>query len=559
MARTKNQFNAITARKSESEKIRDPKIYNVALYARISVMMPGKNDNSVDNQISIMKSYITNHPELNNYREYIDEGYSGTNFSRPEFKRLMNDIRHGNINCVCVKDLSRFGRDYLETGNYIETIFPFLDVRFISVNDHFDTDEKYNENKTLEISLKNLVNDMYAKDISKKLSITRRSEMERGRFTGSNAPYGYKINEESQMRQFIIDEPAAEVVREIFRMASEGITLRKISMYLQDENISIPGQYLKTGHFYQDENDEKKKWHIGTISNILKNQAYIGHLIQGKKRTSLCDNERRHDVAEEEWIVCEDAHEAIVSKELFLKVRKILENKVKDSTFTSNRGKDIPIKEDKYSRLIYCGNCGKKLSFQSSIVDKKGKLTRTYYYQCSNNYDAVKKESCCVRITEKCLDEKMLEAIKSQVKQLTNKDKTITNLEKIIASKMKNFDDKITKINKQIKVEEDKASDDYEDYVMGDLSSEEFKTLQARSTSRIIKLKSEIRDIDNEKHSTQKQLEEKLSFIKSMYSVEKLKNIDEKIIRTLINKIEIDSNSIIGINFKFSYKGDEHK
>lgn len=364
MARTKNRFNAVSAEYTVASDVIVPeKKYRVALYARLSVEKVSRPGNSIESQLDIMKAFISSHSEFQEYYEYMDNGYSGTTFERPEFNRMMDDVRSGKINCICVKDLSRFGRDYLETGNYIETIFPFMGVRFISLNDNFDTEQDYNENKSLEIALKNLVNDMYAKDISRRLVVTRKNEMERGKFTGSNAPYGYKVNESDPMRSFVVDEPSAAVVRKIFSMALEGKSIRKISIYLQNKNLSIPAQYLKTGHLYQEDGDEKKVWHIGTLSNILKNQAYIGNLIQGKRKTRLCDNEKRHFTDEEEWIICENAHEPIISRDIFYKVRDLYEKKINESSFSSERGKNISIRDNKYAGLIYCGNCGKKLEY----------------------------------------------------------------------------------------------------------------------------------------------------------------------------------------------------
>lgn len=257
MARKKERFNAIRTQ-SVSDQPAPQRIFYTALYARISVEQANRPNTSIESQLDIMKTFLRDHPELSHYREYTDSGFSGTNFDRPAFTRMMEDMKDGRINCIIVKDLSRFGRDYLETTNYLEIILPFLGVRFISVNDHFDSDAVNNENKALEIALKNLVNDMYAKDVSKRVSVARRQEMERGRFTGSNAPYGYHINKEDPLRHYLIDEPAAEVVRGIYRMAAEGTPLRKISLVLQERNLSIPGQYLRTGHLYQEEGDPVK-------------------------------------------------------------------------------------------------------------------------------------------------------------------------------------------------------------------------------------------------------------------------------------------------------------
>lgn len=528
------------------------KKYKVALYARLSVERVSIPGNSIESQLDIMKAFLLNHSEFQEYYVYMDNGYSGTNFDRPEFKRMMDDVRNEKINCICVKDLSRFGRDYVETGNYIETIFPFMGVRFISVNDHFDTEQDYNENKSLEIALKNLINDMYAKDISKRLVVTRQHEMERGKFTGSNAPYGYKVNEADPMRRFVVDGPAATVVRKIFSMALEGKSLRKISIYLQSEKFSIPAQYLKTGHLYQENGDEKKIWHIGTLSNILKNQAYIGNLVQGKRKVRLCDNEKRHFTYEDEWIICENSHEPIISREIFNKVRALYEKKVKDSPFSSERGKHISIKDNKYAGLIYCGNCGKKLEFLSSMVDKCGKLNRKYYFQCCNNFDASKAEvSCRVRITEDKLDEIVHEVIKKQVKMFTDKKEIISVAENALKQDMKQFNEKIKELKSQIEKEEYAVSRKYEEYVTGEISSKEFSKVQERAKQQIDSLNGKIADMENERIKRKKQLEEKLAILKSLYRVNGKKSLDKSILHILIQKIEIMPDSELKIAFDF--------
>lgn len=553
MARTKNRFNAMSAEKTMVPDVIVPeKKYKVALYARLSVERVSIPGNSIESQLDIMKAFLLNHSEFQEYYVYMDNGYSGTNFDRPEFKRMMDDVRNEKINCICVKDLSRFGRDYVETGNYIETIFPFMGVRFISVNDHFDTEQDYNENKSLEIALKNLINDMYAKDISKRLVVTRQHEMERGKFTGSNAPYGYKVNEADPMRRFVVDGPAATVVRKIFSMALEGKSLRKISIYLQSEKFSIPAQYLKTGHLYQENGDEKKIWHIGTLSNILKNQAYIGNLVQGKRKVRLCDNEKRHFTYEDEWIICENSHEPIISREIFNKVRALYEKKVKDSPFSSERGKHISIKDNKYAGLIYCGNCGKKLEFLSSMVDKCGKLNRKYYFQCCNNFDASKAEvSCRVRITEDKLDEIVHEVIKKQVKMFTDKKEIISVAENALKQDMKQFNEKIKELKSQIEKEEYAVSRKYEEYVTGEISSKEFSKVQERAKQQIDSLNGKIADMENERIKRKKQLEEKLAILKSLYRVNGKKSLDKSILHILIQKIEIMPDSELKIAFDF--------
>ena len=343
MARTKNRFNAVQIPEPATADIpaKQRKSFRVALYARLSVELKSRPSESIANQLSILREFIRDKAEFAEYHEYVDSAVSGTSFDRPAFGQMMDDVRDGKISCIIVKDMSRFGRDYIEASNYIETIFPFLGARFISVSDHFDTEAEFNQNKALEIALKNLVNDMYTKDISKRVSVSRRLDMERGKFTGSNAPYGYKVDSGDALRKYVIDRDAAAVVRQIFELAADGVTLREIAKALQEYRLALPGDYLKTGNLYVEEGAEAKAWYPGTISNILKNQAYIGNMVQGKRRTSLYDNEARHATDENDWIVVENTHEAIVDKELFNKVRAVMDKKVEESIFTSGRGKNL--------------------------------------------------------------------------------------------------------------------------------------------------------------------------------------------------------------------------
>lgn len=221
MARKAGRFNAVavSAVVSEDSQKTESRTYRIAFYARLSVELKMKPSDSIANQLALMRDFTKDKPEFTEAFEYIDNGVSGTSFDRPAFQQMMEDARAGKINCIIVKDLSRFGRTYIESGNYIETILPFLGIRFISVNDHFDSDEGFNQNKSLEISLKNFVNDMYAKDISKRVACSRRMDMEKGKFVGSNAPYGYLADSKDSLRKYVIDEQAAQVFRQIFSMA----------------------------------------------------------------------------------------------------------------------------------------------------------------------------------------------------------------------------------------------------------------------------------------------------------------------------------------------------
>ena len=459
MARRANRYNAVAAA-SDQIQTAPEKTFRAGLYARLSVEINERPSNSIQTQLDIMHGYVNKHPEIIEAFEYADCGFSGTNFERPNFNRLMDDVRSGKINCILVKDLSRFGRDYLETTNYIEIILPFLGVRFISVNDHFDTDAACNENKTLEIALKNLVNDMYAKDVSKRVSTVRRQEVERGKFTGSNAPYGYVVDDKDPLRHFLIDEPAAAVVRDMYQMADDGMSVREISLELQRRNLSIPGQYLKTGHLYQEEGDEVHIWHIGTIANILRKEEYIGNLVHGRRRSRLYENEKRHFTDKDEWVITENAHEPIVSREQYDRVRAKFEKKVKDSTFSSDRGAGVAKKQDKYAGLLFCGECGKRLRFNSRMGRQESDTNRTYFYQCCNTYDLSNQGYCSVNIMEKMLDKVVMETLKMQVQLFSDKGITTDWCREEAEKKLKPAQNRVKKIQAEISTLE------YEDFEM---------------------------------------------------------------------------------------------
>ena len=490
MARTKNRFNAVAVPEAASAgaPIKKTKTFRVALYARLSVELKARPSESIANQLDIMREFIKGRSEFAECYEYVDSAVSGTSFNRPSFNRMMDDVRDGKISCIIVKDMSRFGRDYIEAGNYIETIFPFLGVRFISINDHFDTEAEFNQNKSLEIALKNLVNDMYAKDISKRVAVSRRLDMERGKFTGSNAPYGYKVDSTDPLRKYLVDEEAAAVVRQIFELAAEGVTLREIAKALQNYRLALPGEYLKTGKLYVDEDQEAKAWYAGTISNILKNQAYIGNMVQGKRRTRLSENEVRHFTDKEDWIVVENTHEPIVDKELFDKVRKVLGQKVEESSFASERGKNLPIKDDIFAGILFCGNCKRRLPQLSRIIEKDGRLERQYFYACRYNYD-FGGEKCGCNILEQELVKAVHKILEVNIAVLTESEKTETVVKGVMDKNLKQCDGQIRKLEKLIEKQNYEESKAYQRYVTGEVSKEEFKRMQEKSADAVMRLR----------------------------------------------------------------------
>lgn len=553
MARKANRYNAVAAASAQIQSVPE-KTFKAGLYARLSVEINERPSNSIQTQLDIMHGYVNKHPEIIEAFEYADSGFSGTNFERPNFNRLMDDVRGGKINCILVKDLSRFGRDYLETTNYIEIILPFLGVRFISVNDHFDTDAACNENKTLEIALKNLVNDMYAKDVSKRVSTVRRQEVEQGKFTGSNAPYGYVVNDKDPLRRFLIDEPAAAVVRDMYQMADDGMSVRKISLELQRRNLSIPGQYLKTGHLYQEEGDEVHIWHIGTIANILRKEEYIGNHVHGRRRSRLYENEKRHFTDKDEWVITENAHEPIISREQYDRVRAKFEKKVKDSSFSSDRGAGVAKKPDKYAGLLFCGECGKHLRFNSRMGRQESDTSRTYFYQCCNTYDLSKQGYCSVTIMERMLDKVVMETLKMQMQLFTDKGITTEWCREEAEKKLKPARNRVKKIQAEISTLE------YEDFEMhgkfgiGEISREEMTAYQKSSEKKMAKLRERLSAAEEKESEIRKGWNEFTNGIKALYRANGKRKPDRDMLVTLIRKISIKHSGEFTIEWNFDRK-----
>ena len=552
MARTAKRYLGKTG---ESTPL--TKSYKTAIYARLSVDRDCKKSESIENQLEIIKGYIQEHPELKNYKEYIDKGYTGTSFDRPGFNELMDDIKDGRINAIIVKDLSRFGRNDLETSNLLETILPFMQVRFISVNDRYDSSEGVSSNKALELALKNLVNDMYAKDISRKVYSAKRRNMNDGRYIAKEAPYGYKIDRESVNRSLVIDEEAAEVVREIYRRAGEGYCYRSIVSFLNMEGYSIPGEYKKTGSII-DRSDKRKGWRIGTLSNILSNPVYTGTLIQGKRTSKLFEGEIVHKTDAADWVVMENAHEPIISKEEYERVRNIIEAKLKKSTFLSDRGSNLMIKPNKYKKILFCGKCGSPLQMASEIRTRNGIEYRNYYFFCARGDEKSKNRACGVRITEKTLDrilyDNLVDIASGIINNSADKRKNITDFvtatEDILRKGEAEYKRAYCSLKQKIQGEKLDMSVIYGKYVDGLLSREEFISEQSRREITIRDMEANLNDMESNYEESKRQVESVIRWCLSLIRGKKRKKVDlsAELLDELVKEVRVFPEHVIEVD-----------
>ncbi len=448
MARTKRKVNPLRPPAPSAPQVKQ---FLTAAYIRLSIEDSGKpGSDTIEGQKALIVTYIENQPDLKLVEVYCDNGRTGTNFKRPDFERMMEDVRVGKINCIVVKDLSRFGRNYHETSNYLLRIFPFLGVRFVAVNDNFDTETAVQTEYGLVMPLKNIINDTYSRDISRKVSSAIEVKERRGEFIGVFAPYGYSKSPEDR-HKLIANPDTAPVIREIFALRLQGNGYTAITRILNGRGVASPGAYLYQCGLSDRESYRNAIWAAWNIKEILKNPVYLGHLVQGK-RTNVSYKQQREDryAPEEEWRIFKNAHEALVDEETFAAVQEMAaESKQK---YEANLGKADDLKTPNlFRKLIYCADCGKAMSRCHTYNRRQG--GREYYYKfyCITT---IKKAGGCS--PKNLMEKDLLEIVSDTLRSHLD---AVAELEQRVAAVWdEKTSDKRAEISRQISEEERKLS-----------------------------------------------------------------------------------------------------
>ena len=409
MARTKRKTNlVIPAAESPAQA---QKQYRAAAYVRLSVEDSGKpGADTIEGQKNLLLRFIEDDPTLTLYGLFCDNGRTGTDFQRPEFEKLMEEVRKGHIDCIVVKDLSRFGRNYKETGNYLERIFPFLGVRFIAVNDGFDTLTAQRGADGYLVPLKNLINEVYSKDISRKSGSALAAKQKTGDFIGAWAPYGYRKQPDNP-HKLEPDEATAPVVRQIFRWRAGGMGITQIARRLNDSGVPSPSAYLYNTGVCKTEKYNGVSWYVQTVKNLLSRQVYIGHMVQGTKRQSFYENRGQYMKPREDWIVVENTHEPLIDRETFDKVQELAQRKNAEYFENLGRFRHLKTTENILKGLIYCSDCKRPLVRYKNVSHEK-KLWYTFI--CPTHANDI--GSCPLKnIREDALFPMLLQAIQTQI------------------------------------------------------------------------------------------------------------------------------------------------
>lgn len=504
--------------------------YKAALYCRLSVDDGNFGGSvSIETQKILLEQYCKDH-KITDYKFYCDDGCSGTNFDRPSFKKMLSDIDEGKINLVIVKYLSRFGRNYVEAGMYVQR-FTDSNIRFIAADDNYDSLVNSDD---LLFPIKNVVNEMYARDVSKKTKAAKKAKARDGQFIGSKAPFGYKIDPNDR-HHLIVDEPAAQVVKRIFRLASEGVGYNKMAKIFREEKVLTPIAYFNLNnpdYFKSDYWRKEFDWHVTSIRAILNNEVYLGKLVYGKQRNKSMKSKEKVRNPKEDWIVVENCHEPIITQELWDTVHIILNAKHRPA-----KAGEVQM----FAGLLYCSDCGHCLTYS-----QKQRKDGSYHgaYSCWM-YKTHGKEYCASHyITFDTIYELVLIDIQRNLFQYRkNTDKFKSILSRKYQSDSQKQAEQITLEyeQKQKRCEElDKIiSRLYEDNVLGRIGDERYESMSQSYELEQVEIKKALPILKSKIDELKKQSDCADNFINVIKKYTIIDKLDAAILNELIDKIVV--------------------
>ncbi len=504
--------------------------YKAALYCRLSVDDGNFGGSvSIETQKILLEQYCKDH-KITDYKFYCDDGCSGTNFDRPSFKKMLSDIDEGKINLVIVKDLSRFGRNYVEAGMYVQR-FTDSNIRFIAADDNYDSLVNSDD---LLFPIKNVVNEMYARDVSKKTKAAKKAKARDGQFIGSKAPFGYKIDPNDR-HHLIVDEPAAQVVKRIFRLASEGVGYNKMAKIFREEKVLTPIAYFNLNnpdYFKSDYWRKEFDWHVTSIRAILNNEVYLGKLVYGKQRNKSMKSKEKVRNPKEDWIVVENCHEPIITQELWDTVHKILNAKHRPA-----KAGEVQM----FAGLLYCSDCGHCLTYS-----QKQRKDGSYHgaYSCWM-YKTHGKEYCASHyITFDNIYNLVLIDIQRNLfryRQDTDKFKSL------LSRKYQSDSEKQAKQLKSDYERKQKRCDEldkiisrlYEDNVLGRISDERYESMSQSYESEQAEIRRLLPELKSQINELKKQSDCVDNFINVIKKYTIIDKLDASILNELIDKIVV--------------------
>lgn len=514
--------------------------YVVAKYIRLSLADgDNKESESVENQRDLLDDFIKKKGEFTDIYEYVDDGFSGGNFNRPSFQQMLDDIKNNKINCVITKDLSRFGREHIDTGYYLEKYFPSINLRFIAVNDCVDT---IDANGLQFLQFKLSFNDYYLQDLSNKIKAVKNKKKLSGELVGIIAPYGY-LKDPNQKNHFIIDNEVAPIVKEIFEMyAYRDIGAQKIANELSERKIMNPVTYKK---MKMNNTTGTNIWQRSMVLRILNNQTYLGSVVSNRVESTSPKMRKCKRNSKDDYIIVENRHEPIIDKELWDAVHR----KKSKYTYNTKAKREYPLKG-----LVYCGICGSKANFDHKTKKVNGEIrSESVAVFCNKRI-----KGCPNRLTN---ERELLKLVRETIiKELDNIAYTTKEFNKILEKTKKHHfendnEQNIKKLEKKLENIKNKISYIYRKKLEKNISFEDFKVEYERLNNEKNELEMKISNIKDIKENTESKIENNKKLIKIARKYVKMEKPDNETLKALVKRIVYDINGVtIELNFESAFK-----
>lgn len=513
------------------------KVFRAGIYARLSVDHTEKKNESIESQIEIARKHIESLANMIIVEVYSDLGTSGTNFDRPDFQRMLQDIRKKKINCVVVKDFSRFARDYIEIGNYLERIFPFLGVRFISVTDQYDSENPVDSNGKIKVNLKNIVNELYARDIAQRVESSKRAKLESGSYIGGIPAYGYEKHKIQDKYVLFKEQETSMIVQQIYELYDSGKRISEIIKFLYERKVHRPTEYQKTKHVYCQNGEELKQWSEVTLKAMLTNPIYIGTLIQkgGKVKDP---------------ILIENVHDGIISKALFYRVKaSFAERKPKKKNFYHKEFQ----KSDVFQDILYCGECGHQLKRSCTAKNQSyNQVLRRYAYGCTNigRMDAGRCDSHYISM--KTIEEIIVQVLKKEYMLSSFQiEDYISYQNEIVQKKKQQYFQEQQNAEKQIQGMILDLSRIYMEYRQNKISKEQFLNVKEKMESGKNVLEKSILKMQEKQRKIDEGAEREKKSICAFGEGNEGETLNYDLIHTLIKRIDVYADARLEVQLYF--------
>ncbi|MDE7242411.1 MAG: recombinase family protein [Oscillospiraceae bacterium] len=490
----------------ETPKRAAMKVWRAALYIRLSVEFNSNRGDSLETLRQIMEAYIALCPDIEIAGVYTDNGTTGRTFEREAFQRMLADIESGEIDCIIVKDLSRLGRNAIDTGYYIEKYFPLHGVRFIAVNDQYDSEDSENSGNHLIVPWKNMINEAYAADISRKVKAQQRQAMRDGEFVGARPPYGYKKGPDN-CHKLLVNEDTAPVVRQIFQWIADGVPLSVVAKRLNDAGVITPGYYSASiSPASCNYVAGGGKWQTRSVTKILRDEVYVGDMVQGKHKNV---GHKQIPTNPEDWIVVRNTHEPIISRELFEKARAVREEAAAKARLVAPK---VPYSENILRGRIFCGHCGKNLHRERDL--------QRYYYHCLTT-QRIGKGICDMTsyLREDDLFHMILTIIRQEAENVIGKSIQLKRCDSKIAEQKKSVEKEISNLRQKTENNRKFLTGLLESFNTGLLTRTEYMDMKANYSQEIAHAVERVQRLQEQQKTLESQMEQYISLADRLAAV----------------------------------------